>query len=136
VARGLSFPHPAQAIQVRRRRRPPGTSKWSTETAYAITSLAAHQASHADLVGWMRGHWRIEALHRIRDVTYGEDTSQTRTGNGHRVMATLRNATTGILKISGHQHRCRPPLSRARRHPHPDDARAQPTMTKQDITRL
>jgi hypothetical protein len=24
---------------------------------------------------------RIEALHHIRDVTYGEDASQTRTGN-------------------------------------------------------
>ena len=23
-----------------------------------------------------RGHWQIEALHHIRDVTYGEDASQ------------------------------------------------------------
>lgn len=102
VARGLGFPHAAQAIQVRRRRRPLSSGKWSTETVYAVTSLAAHQASPAQLAAWIRGHWRIEALHHIRDVTYSEDASQTRTRNGPRVMATLRNATTGILKISGH----------------------------------
>ena len=38
----------------------------------------------------------------IRDVTYGEDASQTRTCNGPRVMATLRNAAIGTLKASGH----------------------------------
>jgi predicted transposase YbfD/YdcC len=101
VARGLGFPHAAQAIQVKRHRRPLGSAQWSSQTVYAITSLAAHQASPADLAGWMRGHWQIEALHHIRDVTYGEDASQTRTRNGPRVMATLRNAATGILKITG-----------------------------------
>jgi len=39
VAAGLLFPHAAQAIQIRRRRRPAGTKKWSAETSYAITSL-------------------------------------------------------------------------------------------------
>jgi predicted transposase YbfD/YdcC len=32
VAAGLAFPHAAQAIQIVRRRKPPGTSKWSRET--------------------------------------------------------------------------------------------------------
>ena len=50
----------------------------------------------------MRGHWGIEALHHVRDVTYGEDASQIRTGNGPQVMATLRNLAIGILKLSGH----------------------------------
>src|SRR5256885_12843753 len=27
---------------------------------------------------WIRGHWGIEALHHVRDVTYGEDASQIR----------------------------------------------------------
>src|SRR5260370_7109061 len=39
VAAGLLFPHAAQAIPIRRRRRPAGTKKWSAETRYAITSL-------------------------------------------------------------------------------------------------
>jgi predicted transposase YbfD/YdcC len=102
VDRGLGFPHAAQAIQVRRRRRKLGTAKWSTETAYAVTSLAAHQATPADLAAWIRGHWRIEALHHIRDVTYGEDHSQIRARGGPHVMATLRNAAIGALKTTGH----------------------------------
>ena len=46
----------------------------------------------------IRGHWRIEALHWIRDVSFHEDLSQIRTGNGPAVMATLRNTA-----ISGHR---------------------------------
>jgi predicted transposase YbfD/YdcC len=56
----------------------------------------------AQLAAWIRGHWRIEALHHIRDVSYGEDASQTRTGSGPQVMATLRNLAIGILKMTGH----------------------------------
>jgi len=103
VAAGITFPHAAQAIQIRRRRRPlTGKRRWSTETSYAVTSLAASQATPAQLAGWVRGHWGIEALHHIRDVTYGEDASQIRTGNGPQVMATLRNLGIAILKPTGH----------------------------------
>jgi predicted transposase YbfD/YdcC len=103
VAAGIAFPHAAQAIQIRRRRKPlSGTKKWSAETSYAVTSLAAHQATPAQIAGWIRGHWGIEALHHIRDVTFGEDASQIRTASGPQVMATLRNLAIGILKPSGH----------------------------------
>jgi predicted transposase YbfD/YdcC len=72
VAAGLAFPHAAQAIRVTRRIRPLSGQKWRTVTVYAITSLTASQATPAQLAGWIRGHWQIEALHHIRDVTYGE----------------------------------------------------------------
>ena len=102
VTRGLAFPHAAQALQIRRRRRPlTGETRWSTETSYAITSLTATQATPADLAGWARGHWRIEALHHIRDVTYGEDASQVRAGTGPQAMAALRNLAIGTLKLGG-----------------------------------
>jgi predicted transposase YbfD/YdcC len=117
VAAGLAFPHAAQAIRVTRRIRPiSGQKKWRTFTIYAITSLTAAQASPAQLAGWIRGHWQIEALHHIRDVTYGEDASQTRTGNGPQVMATLRNLAIGIFKLAGH-----PNIAAACRH-HARDA--------------
>ena len=58
-----------------------------------------------------RGHWGIEAIHHIRDVTYGEDASQIRTGNGPQVMATLRNLGIAILKPAGH-----PSIAAACRH--------------------
>ena len=103
VAAGLAFPHAAQAIRLTRRIRPlTGQKKWRTVTVYAITSLTATQATPAQLAAWIRGHWQIEVLHHIRDVTYGEDASQIRTGNGPQVMATLRNLAIGILKIAGH----------------------------------
>jgi len=103
VAAGIAFPHAAQAIQVRRRRRPlNGKKRWSTETSYAVTSLAASQATPAQVARWARGHWGIEALHHIRDVTYREDASQIRTGNGPQVMATLRNLGIAILKPADH----------------------------------
>jgi predicted transposase YbfD/YdcC len=103
VAAGLAFPHAAQAICLTRRIRPlNGTKKWRTFTIYAITSLTAAQATAAQLAGWIRGHWQIEALHHIRDTTYGEDASQTRAGNGPQVMAALRNLSIGIFKMAGH----------------------------------
>lgn len=41
-------------------------------------------------------------LHRVRDVTYAEDHSQIRTGNGPQVMAALRNTALSILRLNGH----------------------------------
>jgi predicted transposase YbfD/YdcC len=103
VAAGIAFPHAAQAIQIRRRRKPlTSTKRWSAETSYAVTSLAAHQAAPAQLAAWIRGHWGIEALHHIRDVSYGEDASQIHTGSGPQAMAALRNLAIGILKPAGH----------------------------------
>jgi predicted transposase YbfD/YdcC len=102
VATGIAFPHAAQAIRLTRRIRPlNGHKKWRTVTVYAITSLDARQAVPAQLAEWIRGHWHIEVLHHIRDVSYGEDASQIRTGNGPQVMAALRNLAIGILKLSG-----------------------------------
>jgi predicted transposase YbfD/YdcC len=101
---GLSFPHAAQAICLTRRIRPASTNKWPTVTVYAVTSLRVTDATPADIAGWIRGHWSIEVLHHIRDVTFNEDASQVRTRNGPRIMATLRNLIIGILKITGHHN--------------------------------
>jgi predicted transposase YbfD/YdcC len=71
---------------------------------YAITSLTAAQASPARLADWIRGHWGIEALHHICDVTFAEDASQVPTGDAPRVMASLRNLAIGILHARGHRN--------------------------------
>jgi predicted transposase YbfD/YdcC len=102
VTAGLAFPHAAQALRVTRRTRPLSGAKWRTVTVYAITSLAFGQATPAELATWIRGHWQIEALHHIRDVTYAEDASQVRTGSGPQVMATLRNLAISIFRQAGH----------------------------------
>lgn len=106
VAAGIAFPHAAQAIRIVRRRRPlsgKNSSKWTSETVYAVTSLTSMKASPAQLAGIVRGHWSVEdSLHWVRDVTYDEDRSQVRTQNGPRVMASLRNLAITILRLAGH----------------------------------
>jgi hypothetical protein len=119
---GLCFPHAAQAIQVLRRVRAPGSRRWRTVTVYAVTSLALGTASPAQLAGWLRGHWRIEnRLHWVRDMTFGEDASTARTGSLPRVMASLRNLAIGALRLAGHPTsppRCGiPPATRPGRLP-------------------
>jgi predicted transposase YbfD/YdcC len=103
IAAGIAFPHAAQAIQVVRRTQPlTGRRRWRTKTVHAITSLAPHQASPAQIAAWIRGHWQIEnSLHWVRDVTYGEDHSRVRTGNTPQVMATLRNLAISALRQAG-----------------------------------
>jgi predicted transposase YbfD/YdcC len=97
----LGFPHATQAIRLTRRVRPLSGRRWRTVTVYAVTNLTAAQASPAHLADYVRGHWTIEALHHIRDTTFGEDASQVRTGNVPRAMASLRNLTIGILRVRG-----------------------------------
>jgi len=123
VAAGLAFPHAAQAIRITRRIRPLGGGPWHTATVYAVTSLTVTQASPAQLAQWIRGHWQIEALHHIRDVTYGEDASQIRTGNGPQVMTALRNLTIGIMKTAGHHN-----IAAASRHYARDATRTLATL--------
>jgi predicted transposase YbfD/YdcC len=56
VTAGLAFPHAAQAIQIIRKTRRPGSRNWRAGTSYAITSLPAAQARPDQLAGWIRGH--------------------------------------------------------------------------------
>jgi hypothetical protein len=72
-------------------------------TVHAIPSLGAHQADPALLACWVRGHWSIEAgLHRVRDVTFGEDHSQVRTDNGPTNLAALHTLAINALRLTGH----------------------------------
>jgi predicted transposase YbfD/YdcC len=98
---GQFFPHAAQAIKVVRRRRALNSTKWTTVTVYAITSLTGRQADPALLARWLRGHWAIETLHWVRDVSFDEDRSQVRTGNGPQIMAALRNLVVTALRLAG-----------------------------------
>jgi hypothetical protein len=48
------------------------------------------------------GAWGIEnGLHYVRDVTFAEDASRLRTGNGPQIMACLRNLAIGALSRAG-----------------------------------
>jgi predicted transposase YbfD/YdcC len=99
---GEFFPDARQALKIIRRRRT-RRGRWSVQTVYAVTSLDVRQADPALLACWARGHWRIEAgLHWVRDVTFGEDHSQVRTGQGPTNLACLRTLAINALRLAGH----------------------------------
>jgi len=93
----LSFPHINQVLLVER------TTTYQGQTTYQamlyVTSLTAEQASPADLLAHVRGHWTVEVTHWVRDVTFSEDASRVRTGNAPRVMASFRNLAISLLRL-------------------------------------
>ena len=96
----LDWPGLGQVCCVERTRRHKG--KETVERAYAITSFPPEQADAARLLEIWRGHWRIEyRLHRVRDVVFGEDLSQVRTGSAPQLLAALRNLVIDVLRLSG-----------------------------------
>ena len=64
-----------------------------------ITSLPPDQATAADLLAYLRGHWSIEMHHYVRDVAFGEDGH--RAAAACRVFAAIRNTVTGAFRLLG-----------------------------------
>jgi hypothetical protein len=69
---------------------------------FVITSLSPGEATPEQLAAYVRGHWGIEnRLHWVRDVIYGENHSQIRTGHAAHVMAILRNLAISLHRLNG-----------------------------------
>ncbi|WP_275422524.1 ISAs1 family transposase [Actinocatenispora thailandica] len=100
----LDFPHAQQAVKIIRWRRDQTTGRVCRETVYAVTSLATTAATPADLARLAREHWHIEAHHHIRDVSFGEDGSTSRTSHGPVNLATLRAAVIAAIRRAGYLH--------------------------------
>jgi predicted transposase YbfD/YdcC len=100
----LDFSHARQAIKITRRRQDISTGRTSRETVYAVTSLTSAHATTPDLARLVREHWSIEAHHHIRDTTFSEDTSASRTGNGPANLATIRAAVIAAIQDAGYLH--------------------------------
>jgi predicted transposase YbfD/YdcC len=100
----LDFPHARQAIKITRRRKDAATGRTTRETVYAVTTLTSAHATAADLARLVREHWSIEAHHHIRDTTFSEDTSASRTGSGPANLATIRAAVTAAIQDAGYLH--------------------------------
>lgn len=78
------------------------TGQTRQERALIITSEPAEQASPAQVLACVRGHWSIEnRSHWVRDVTFDEDRSRVRTKQGPRMMAILRNLAIGLIRLLG-----------------------------------
>lgn len=97
----IEFPGAKQVAQLRRTVTGKGRKK-TVEVVYLITSADHVTAPPEVLAAWVQGHWGIEnKLHYVRDVTFGEDLSQVRTGQTPRVMAACRNIAISLLRIAG-----------------------------------
>lgn len=86
------------------------TRTWTTkgitkqQVRYGITSLGAEVSDAARLASLKRGHWQVEnALHYVKDVTLGEDASQTHVGNAADVLAMVRTIAISLLRRAGHR---------------------------------
>ena len=99
----LNFPHAHVVFRIERERCRLDGSDSTIEVVHGVTSRRGTGASDAEqILALVRGHWVIEnGLHYVRDVTFDEDRSQIRKGNGPRVMASLRNLALSLLRIAG-----------------------------------
>ena len=101
----VEFPFVEQVLEIRRIVRDNKSGLERIEVGYAITSLAEEKAAPKQLLKIWREHWHIEnKLHYVRDVTFGEDLSQVRSGNVPQAMASLRNTAIGVLRASGFEN--------------------------------
>lgn len=96
-----AWPGLAQVVCMERRATNRRTGEARMDCAYAITSLLPTQASPAQVLTLWREHWHIEnKLHYVRDVTFDEDRSTVRTGTIPQLLATLRNAVIGLMRLA------------------------------------
>ena len=97
-----SWPYLAQVFEY--------TRTWTSkrvakqQVRYGITSLPDTVSDAAQRAALKRGHWQIEnALHHVKDVTLGEDASQTHVGNAADVLAMVRNSAISLIRRAGHR---------------------------------
>ena len=112
------FPGAVQAFRLRRDTAGLDGVWTGKEIVYGITSLPADLAGPAQLNHYERRHWVVEdRLHWVRDVTFGEDASQLRTGTAPRALEAFRNLAISALRLAGRAN-----IAHARRdlHDHND----------------
>ncbi|MHB8247464.1 MAG: transposase [Acidithiobacillus sp.] len=114
---GVDFPHLGQAFLVLRGTMDLKSGKIRCDHAFSLTSLTKERANPEHLLAIARGHWEIENRnHYVRDTTFAEDRSQTRTQNEPHMMATLKGLAISILCLIGiPEHRQGDPALRRQR---------------------
>jgi predicted transposase YbfD/YdcC len=97
-----SWPYLEQVFEFTRTWTSKGVTK--QQVRYGVTSLPPEVGDAARLAALKRGHWQVEnGLHYVKDVTLGEDASQTYVGNSADVFAMLRNIAISLLRRDGHR---------------------------------
>lgn len=65
---------------------------------YYLSSL---RADAAELAGYIRRHWHIEAMHWVLDVAFREDDSRTSAGHAGANLGMLRRVAVSLLRRAG-----------------------------------
>ena len=110
---GTGFEGAEQALLIERYVTYKKKGRWHTraEAVLYLTSLAEDETTPEDLLAHVRGHWRVEHAHWLRDVIWKEDKSLIRTGNAPQVWSAIANLIISLFRIHGEQlHRRDPPL--------------------------
>jgi len=95
----IDFPCVVRAASIRRKVFTLAGECTSKEYAWVLSSA---EATAEDFHTHVRAHWGIEnKSHYVRDTIWAEDAHQAYTGNGPRVMATIRNLALGIVRLNG-----------------------------------
>ena len=97
------FADAAQALLIERYTTYKKNGQWHTraEAVLYLTSLTAGEATPEDLLAHVRGHWRVEHAHWLRDVIWKEDKSLIRTGNAPQVWSAITNLVITLFRIHG-----------------------------------
>ncbi|MGH3403554.1 MAG: ISAs1 family transposase [Streptosporangiaceae bacterium] len=100
---GTGFADAEQALLIERYTTYKKKGQWHTraEAVLYLTSLAAGQTTPEDLLAHVRGHWRVEHAHWLRDVIWKEDKSLIRTGNAPQVWSAITNLVITLFRIHG-----------------------------------
>ena len=100
---GTGFEDAEQALLIERYTTYKKKGQWHTraEAVLYITSLRADETTPEDLLAHVRGHWRVEHAHWLRDVIWKEDKSLIRTGNGPQVWSAITNLVITLFRIHG-----------------------------------
>jgi len=93
------FPHVEQAFLLERHIYAQDGTLQGAVAVLGITSLPADHADGAAIAAYVRGHWSVESLHWLRDVTFGEDNSTVT--SAYQAMAAIRNLVIGICSLRG-----------------------------------
>jgi predicted transposase YbfD/YdcC len=104
VPEDVDFPGARQAVLIERYVTVKKNRTWvmrNCEAVLYLTSLADTETSPEDLLAGVRGHWRVEGLHWLRDVIWKEDASLLRTGDGPWMMSTITNLVISLFRIQG-----------------------------------
>jgi len=103
---GQPWPHLAQVCRVERervvRRTGGSIAERAREVTYYLTSREAARAEAHQLEPRIRGHWGIEnTTHHVRDVTFGEDASQIRSGAAPQIRSACCNLLMALVRRNG-----------------------------------